>query len=49
MIYPEVTQPQAMDYRRHVRIKRDIQSVLIRVGSGLELSRCIRNLETVLV
>jgi len=49
MTYPEVTQPQAMDYRRHVRIKRDMQSVLIPVGSGLELSRCIRGLETVLV
>jgi len=49
MTYPEVTQPQAMDYRKHVRIKRDMQSVLIPVGSGLELSRCIRGLETVLV
>jgi len=49
MTYPEVTQPQAMDYRRHVRIKRDMQSILIPVGSGLELSRCIRGLETVLV
>jgi predicted O-methyltransferase YrrM len=49
MIYPEVSQPHATNYRKHVRIKRDIQSVLIPVGSGLELSRCIRGLETVLV
>jgi len=49
MIYPEAVQSQAMNYRKHVRIKRDMQSVLLTVGSGLELSRCIRGLETVLV
>ena len=49
MIYPESSQHHAMDYRKHVRIKRDMQSVLIPVGSGLELSRCTRSLDTVLI
>jgi len=49
MTYPESTQSHAVAYRKHVRIKRDLQSVLIPVGSGLELTRCIRGLETVLV
>jgi predicted O-methyltransferase YrrM len=49
MTYPESATTHAMNYRKHVRIKRDMQSVLIPVGSGLELSRCTRGLETVLV
>jgi len=49
MLYPENTQKHAMEYRRHVRIKRDIQSTLLPVGSGLEVSRCTRGLETLLV
>jgi len=49
MLYPESALKNAMNYRKHVRIKRDMQSVLVPVGSGLELSRCIRGLETVLV
>jgi predicted O-methyltransferase YrrM len=49
MIYPETTSQHAMDYRKHVRIKRDMQSVLLPVGSGLEVSRCTRGLENVLV
>jgi predicted O-methyltransferase YrrM len=49
MTYPESAMTHAMNYRKHVRIKRDMQSVLIPVGSGLELSRCTRGLETVLV
>jgi predicted O-methyltransferase YrrM len=49
MLYPESALTHAMNYRRHVRIKRDMQSVLVPVGSGLELSRCTRGLETVLV
>jgi len=49
MVYPETTSQHAMDYRKHVRIKRDMQSVLLPVGSGLEISRCIRGLETILV
>jgi predicted O-methyltransferase YrrM len=49
MLYPETTMQHAMEYRRHVRIKRDIQSILVPVGSGLEVSRCTRGLETILV
>jgi len=49
MLYPEAVISQAVNYRKHVRIKRDMQSVLIPVGSGLELSRCTRGLETLLV
>jgi len=49
MLYPESALTHAMNYRRHVRIKRDMQSVLVPVGSGLELSRCTRGLETILV
>jgi predicted O-methyltransferase YrrM len=49
MLYPESALTHAMNYRKHVRIKRDMQSVLVPVGSGLELSRCTRGLETVLV
>jgi len=49
MLYPESALKNAMNYRKHVRIKRDMQSVLVPVGSGLELSRCTRGLETALV
>jgi predicted O-methyltransferase YrrM len=49
MLYPESALTNAMNYRKHVRIKRDMQSVLVPVGSGLELSRCTRGLETALV
>jgi len=49
MLYPESSKTHAMNYRKHVRIKRDIQSILVPVGSGLELSRCTRGLETILV
>lgn len=49
MLYPESALTHAMNYRKHVRIKRDMQSVLLPVGSGLELSRCTRGLETILV
>jgi hypothetical protein len=31
--------PDALAYRRHVRAKQDIDSVLLPVGSGVELSR----------
>jgi len=49
MLYPEAVMSQALNYRKHVRIKRDMQSVLIPVGSGLELSRCTRGLESLLI
>jgi len=45
MIFPEFSRRDAEDYRRHVRAKADLQSVLLPVGSGIEVSRCTRGLE----
>jgi predicted O-methyltransferase YrrM len=45
MIFPEFSRADAAEYRKHVRAKPDIQSVLLPVGSGIELSRCTRGLE----
>jgi predicted O-methyltransferase YrrM len=45
MIFPEFSRRDAEDYRRHVRAKSDLQSVLLPVGSGLEVSGCTRGLE----
>jgi len=39
MIFPEESRKHAAAYRKHVRSKKDIESVLLHVGSGLELSR----------
>jgi predicted O-methyltransferase YrrM len=39
MLYPEGSREHANAYRKHVRTKRGIESVLLPVGSGLELSR----------
>lgn len=39
MINPEWSRAEAVLYRRHVRAKPDIDSVLLTVGSGIELSR----------
>jgi predicted O-methyltransferase YrrM len=39
MTYPESARGHAEDYRKHVRARPDIDSVLLPVGSGLELSR----------
>jgi predicted O-methyltransferase YrrM len=39
MTYPEATRKEAEEYRRHVRTRADIQSVLLPVGSGIELTR----------
>jgi predicted O-methyltransferase YrrM len=39
MIYPEDYREMAQAYRRHVRAKPKIDSVLLPVGSGVELSR----------
>jgi len=41
MTYPPDAQKRAADYRAHVRAKSDIESVLLPVGSGIELSRKI--------
>ena len=39
MLYPESANKYARAYRQHVRTKEDIQSILLPVGSGLEVSR----------
>jgi predicted O-methyltransferase YrrM len=39
MTFPESSRPHAEAYRQHIRKFRDIDSVLLSVGSGLELSR----------
>jgi predicted O-methyltransferase YrrM len=39
MIFPESARDHAEAYRKHVRTKPDIESVLLTVGSGIELSR----------
>lgn len=39
MLYPEATRPLAELYRVHVRTRRDMDSVLLPVGSGIEVSR----------
>ncbi len=45
MLFPEFSRADAAEYRNHVRAKTDVQSVLLPVGSGIELSRCTRGLE----
>lgn len=45
MIFPEFSRKEAEDYRKHVRGKADVQSVLLPVGSGIEISRYTRGLE----
>jgi predicted O-methyltransferase YrrM len=42
MLFPESARTHAAAYQKHVRSKPDIQSILLRVGSGLEVSRCTR-------
>ena len=39
MTYPESARKHAEAYRKHIRKKSGIQSVLLSVGSGLELTR----------
>jgi predicted O-methyltransferase YrrM len=39
MLLPEYCRPGALLYRKHVRSKPDIDSVLLPVGHGIELSR----------
>ena len=45
MLFPEFSRKDAGEYGMHVRAKPDIQSVLLPVGSGIELSRFTRGLE----
>lgn len=47
MIFPEFSQKEALEYRRHVRAKPDIQSILLPVGSGIEISRYTRGVEII--
>lgn len=42
MLYPEVNRAEAAQYREHVRTKPHIDSVLLQVGGGLELSRFVK-------
>jgi predicted O-methyltransferase YrrM len=39
MIFPESSREHAEAYRKHIRTKAGIESVLLSVGTGLELSR----------
>jgi len=39
MIHPESARQAAEAYRKRVRSRADIESVLLPVGSGLEVSR----------
>src|SRR5690349_13585408 len=39
MLYPESSRHHAEAYRKHIRTKPNIESVLLPVGSGLELTR----------
>jgi predicted O-methyltransferase YrrM len=47
MLFPESTQGHAAKYRKHVRSQGDMQSILLPVGSGLEVSRCIRGVSAI--
>jgi len=40
MLEPESARPHAEAYRRRVREARDMTSVLLNVGNGIEVSRC---------
>lgn len=39
MLEPEFSRPASQAYRQHLHAKKDISSVLLPVGSGIELSR----------
>jgi len=49
MTYPESALINAATYRKHVRAMPHIQSMLLHVGQGLEVSRCIRGVEAIAV
>lgn len=42
MLYPEINRQEALQYRAHVRTKPHIDSVLLAVGGGLEVSRFVQ-------
>jgi predicted O-methyltransferase YrrM len=47
MLFPETARTHASVYRKHVRSQADIQSILLPVGSGVEISRCTRGLSEI--
>jgi predicted O-methyltransferase YrrM len=47
MLFPESARSHAVAYREHVRKKTDLQSILLPIGSGLEVSRCTRGVSAV--
>jgi predicted O-methyltransferase YrrM len=49
MLTPDSARPEAKKYRSHLRAKADLQSVLLPVGNGLEVSRFTRGLDRDLV
>jgi predicted O-methyltransferase YrrM len=49
MTYPESAQAHAAAYRKHVRSTANIQSMLLPIGQGLEVSRCVRGVEAIAV
>lgn len=47
MLYPESANARALAYRQHVRDSPGFQSMLLPIGSGIELSRCTRGVEPI--
>jgi predicted O-methyltransferase YrrM len=47
MLFPETARTHASVYRKHVRSRADIQSILLPIGSGVEISRCTRGLSEI--
>jgi hypothetical protein len=39
MLLPEIVRPQAEAYRKRVRAVGDLDSVLLDIGNGVEISR----------
>lgn len=39
MLYPKETRAEAVDYQKHIRARADLDSVLLPIGSGIEISR----------
>ena len=45
MIVPEAARPDTIAYRRHIRTKPDLDTVLLPIGHGVELSRFMRGVK----
>ena len=45
MTFPESARANAAAYQQHVRSEAELQSILLPIGSGLEVSRCTRGSE----